>query len=641
MAQFIQPNQLSPVQGNIGNQAIVQDNSPTLDQLTTPLLQAVDMAGDIYGDARAKSITVDAIEEVDAAVAEAEKGTFTSGDKVPETLKVDQKQWDMLAAAVQSGNMSRENARLIAASRIRSRIAEEPMFANKMRKAASGVLGFNIESEAAQQYFNSFATKAQIAQQQANSVDKEKAKLMNEARRMKEVGIFNTVESGYSMLVRAEASKRKKELLENQLTVNGISSQEFASEYLQENQKTAWGMFLGEVKAFEVESGKAIDGVAFSRILDERKQLAVEEFNKAWRKGGTPLNTPEYDRALNNLTAQYTEMKEYAESYGIDNLTAVELERNVQARELYGDRFFPQMKLVVSQFGQQVASDIIKMAGMNDVQRSSMFKNNPQLKEAYELMGSDGAAFNKKMVEVTGKVIRGEPVDDESPAVVNAAAKEAHDNGSPESKKAVVEGLFTGGYMWKGLSLVANSKPIFQHPDNIKTFQSQYKEQVEPAMAIFTATVEADPTISWSVGEDGMITVTQDSAQGAMPSVAPGGLVENPREIQARLMSFRKAKQQADKLNQFAISHKNGWSRFVGENSQEYALRLEKAGREGQRAAQANQAIQVNEAANVVLSLIEQERFDEAEETYNQLREQSPLIYRDSWQRIIEQTLGE
>lgn len=643
MAQFIQPSQLPEVQGTIGQQQIVQSNKPTLDKLTTPLIGFAGEVGQEYSKNKGESLVTETLEDIDKARAVAEQGNFVAGDTVPPSVKLDQKEWNMIAGAVQAGTMSRENARLLASSRLRSRIAEEPLFAKQIRQSASGVLGFNIESEGAQQYFASFATNADIASAQASLEDKERTKKMNEARRGFEVGLFESVESGYKLIVASDVSKRRMELAEQQLTMNGMTSQEFASQFVQEEQVTAWGQTLGEIKAFEIENGKPIDAVAFNRILDERKQDAVSRFNASWRKGKAPINTPEYDRAVANVTKEYDAMKEYAEAYGIDKLTSVQIERNIQARALYGDKFFPQMKFIVQEFGQQVASDYIRLAGLNDVQRKRMFADNPRLEEAYNLLGLDSGAFNKMLADVGSRLIKGEPLVDQDPAVVDGVASLLHSSENQDTKKAAVQGLFEGGLQWKAISLLAKGSPRIEPQENRDTYKTQYEESLAPAIAQLSSEVILDPSLVIDVDDKGFITVRRDDAAvGIEPTVDPhGGLVENPQEVQRRMQNFRRAKQTADKINQFATGHQHGWSRVVGETAEQYRAKVEKLTKDG--VANATKQRQTNQSNQVefIGGLIEDGDLKAAERQYKLLQENFPSAYTMSWEDTLKAIMEE
>ena len=640
MAKFIQPQQLAQVQGSMGNQAIVQNNEPNVAQATNNLLQIADVAGDMYAKSKAQSFVTESIEDLDAARAVAEEGRFTTGDQVPEELKVDQKEWDMIAGAVQSGNMSRENARLITSSRLRSRIAQQPLFADRMRQGASAILGFNIQSEGAQQYFNSFATASSLAQERAGGVDKERAKLMNEAARLQEVGIFGSVDEGYRMLVKQSHVANRKKMASDQLELGGITAQQFATQFIAADQSSSWGETLGEIRAFETQQGKPIDGVAFSRILDERRVATVEEFNIGWQKDGAVTGTPEYNRALGNLTKEYTDMKEFAMAYGVDNLTKIELERNVQAREMYGDTFYPTMKFITETFGQQVASDVIKMSSLTDSQREYRFRNNPQLRNAFELMGSDPDTFNRTLGTVGARLVQGEDLSDVDPVIVDEAAKTLFNEGEPETQKTVIEALSGKNLIIKSLSLMANRSPRTQHADNIAKFKENYSNSLEPAIKQFTQQITANPNLTWKLNNEGMLSVEVVNTAPDINAVGAGGLMPDPVEAQSRLFQAKRAKQTADKINQFAIGHKNGWSTVVGENLEGYSDRVQKLVGSNMVDTANDRNNVVNSRLDLIVGLIQDNDVEAAERQYLDLQSSYPFVARESWSDVISGTAG-
>lgn len=639
MAQIIQPSALSPVQAGIGSQAMVQDNTPTVEGLTQNLLNSADMAADMYVESKAKSLVTETIEEIDAARAVAERGTFRAGDPVPPELQVDQQQYDMLAGAVQAGTMSRENARLIASSRLRSRIAEQPLFADRMRKAASSVIGFNIESEGAQQYFASFATNAAIGQQQEGRIDKKKREMLNEAQRFHEVGLFDSQEAAYEMLVRADAAASMKQLAADKLEMGGMTSQQFGTEFNSANQVSAWGTLIGEVRSFEIAEGKPVDGVAFSRILDERKQQAVAEFNNGWSKSA-PTGTPEYNRAIGNLTAQYDEMKDFVDTYGVDNLNKVAIERSVQAREIYGDQFFPTMKFISQNFGQQVASDVIKLSSLGASQRERMFLGNKPLRDAYELLGQDPAAFNKALGQAGVALVRGADLSKEDPVIIDAAATQLYNDGDKETQRAVVQSLFAGSLNWKGTSVAASKSPRVSDGEVVKIYKRQYEEGVVPAVKQFTDQITANPFLSWSINEAGMLNVEQVQSAPDVNRTSFGGLTTDPREAQNRLLQGKRAQQTADKLNQFAKGHKNGWSGVVGESLDQYTTRLTTLVGQGVIDSDNTKTTAVNTEIDDIVTLMENNDLDFAKRRYEKLRDYYPFDVTASWEDVLEELRG-
>jgi hypothetical protein len=644
MAQFIQSDQLAPTQGTIGNQGIVNKAptpvGPSIESATNGLLGVADMAGDIYGEIKGKAIAKESVEELDAARAEAEKMRFTSGEDVPEGLNVDQNEWDMMARAVQTGSMSREDARLIASSRIRSKIAQQPLFADRIRRAASGVVGFNIESLGAQEYFSSFATEASLAKQRSDNASSAQGKMWDRAGALAGVGMFATQQEAYTMLVKEDGYKAQKSLAENELAIKGIDSQQFATRFNNANQVSAWGTTLGEVRAFEAIEGKPIDGVAFSRIIDERKQEAIEEFNAGWSKGDSPTGTPEYNRGLAVLTNQYAEMKDFVDVYGVDNLNKVSIQRSVQAREIYGDNFFSKMKTITQNMGQQVASDVLKLSSLSTSQRERMFTGNQPLRDAYELLGQDPDTFNRTLTNTGISLMEGGDLSTQDPVILDAAATELYNSGDKETQTAVVKGLFAGALNWKGTSLAASKSPRVSDQEVVKIYKRQYEEGVVPAVKQFTDQITSNPFLSWSVDTDGMLNVEQVQSAPDVNRTSFGGLAPDPREAQNRLLQGKRAQQTADKLNQFAKGHRNGWSAVVGESLDQYTNRLTTLVGEGVVDSDNTKTTAVNTEIDDIVTLMENNDLDFAKRRYEKLRDFYPFDVTASWEDVLEDLRG-
>lgn len=635
MAQFIQANQLSPIQGSAGQFSPVVNQGPTLAEglasVTNKVGGLIDTAGNIYGQNRAESLVEEEIEQIDRARKIAEEGKFTAGDAVPESLKLDQREWDMLSTAVQSGTMSREKARLIAGSRLRSRIAEEPFFADRMRQAASGVLGFNIESEGARQYFASFPTEADIASGSGN-------KILDEYRQQAEawqaLGITESVEGGMQFLAKADQLKMQDEVITLQAEAGVRSANDMASTLISNQNSLAWGSFLGDVKATEAETGQAIKPEEFTRKLRNSKQLFKESFDEKWIRAGGDLNSEDYNRHLARIDAEYQQMEEFANEFGIDNLMKLNVERQERLFDSMGMEMFPQLTLITRTFGQNVASDLINLAATNPTKRELLMSQNPELKSAFSLMQSDPKEFSRKMMGVTTKLINGEELTDEDTPWVNAAIP-ALMNGSPETQTATIESLADAGLDWKATSVLSEKSPRQVSQDNQDYFKKQYETAFEPLAQRFAEEIAANPNLTWSVSNDGMLSVSQDSAAGAMATPGPGGLMQNPQEVQGRIVAFNRAKQLADRMNEFAKGHKKGWSRIVGENLEQFKTRLSIAVEQAK--VNADDRITA-ELSNNFLGMVESGSMDEARDYYeNTLKPRNPQMYTASFDEIIRQ----
>lgn len=631
MVQPIQSNQLSPIQGSIGQQRVVQEQGPTIGSIASNAVQqganTVDMVGDIYAKNEAQALVENTIEEVDAAVAAAERGAKenTFSKKAPQELAVNNDEWLMIQNAVASGAMTQEKARLIASSRLRTRIAEQPLFADKLRQAASGVLGFNIESEAARQYFAALPTEA--AARGGSGRQTYQQKIDEQA-----TAIANTIgvdfETARRTLVTADFAEQQKSALASQLQMGAISAQKYTSDMEVEDQKTAFATLMGEVRAFEAENGKPIDNLAFGRILDERKQVYIEQFNKGWTDANGTLNSPEYTRALTSINQRYDQYKEYIDSVGVDNITAVELERTERARQALGDQFFGPMKFVRENFGDRVMSDMVNLASLSDAQRDLVLSRSPQLQQAWQFLNGDPQRFTQTMSSAAQKMLSGQELTEVESNFADYVVKEITTTGSDESKDALVDGLFRSGLPWKGLSSISANSPRLETAERKQYFKTMFEQDLEPTLKQFAAEMTASPAFRWEVGSDGKLMVINDNPAGGLPAVAPGGLITNPAEQQRDIVAFNRAKQVADKINLFAEGLNNGWSRELNTSLGEYINLVNTSVSEAETVVQ---NLRAEQEGNRFLGLVESGQIEEAREAYSEMQSRNPALYQRSF----------
>lgn len=637
MVQPIQSNQLSPIQGSIGQQRIVQEQGPTVGAIASNAIQqgaaTVDMVGDIYAKNEANALVNETIEEVDAAIAAAEQGAkenvFTK--KTPEDLAVNNDEWTMIQNAVASGAMSQEKARLIASSRLRTRIAEQPLFADKLRQAASGVLGFNIESEAARQYFAALPTQASL--NSGSSRQTYQQKIDEQA-----TAIANTIgvdfETARRTLVTADYAEQQKSALSSQLQMGAITAQQYTSGMEVEDQKTAFATIMGEVRAFEAENGQPIDSVAFNRTLEQRKQTYIEQFNAGWTEANGTLNSPEYTRALSAINQRYDQYKEEIERIGFDNLSAIQLERTERARQALGDQYFAETKFIRETFGDRVASDIVNMAGWSESQRELHLSRSPQLRQAWDIFSGDNQKFTQAMTGAATKLMSGQPLSETEQLFVDDIAMNINRNGSDEAKDALVDGMFRSGLPWKGLSNISSNSPRLETAERKQYFKTMFEQDLEPTLKQFAAEMTSSPAFRWEVDSSGKLMVISDNPAGGLPSVAPGGLITNPAEQQRDIIAFNRAKQVADKINLFAEGLNNGWSRELNTSLGEYINVVNTTVKEAETVVQ---DLRAQQEGNRVLGLIESGRTEDAREAYSEMQSRNPARFTRSYEELAQE----
>jgi len=123
-------------------------------------------------------------------------------------------------------------------------------------------------------------------------------------------------------------------------------------------------------------------------------------------------------------------------------------------------------------------------------------------------------------------------------------------------------------------------------------------------------------------------------------AIGAGGLMPDPVEAQSRIFQAKRAKQTADKINQFAIGHKHGWSAVVGENLSGYTDRVQKLVGSSMTDTANDRNNVVNSRLDLIVGLIEDNDVDAAERQYLDLQSSYPFVARESWADVISGNVG-
>lgn len=624
MAQFIQANQLNPIQGSAGQQSVVQDQSPTLGEGISGAVQniggIVDTAGQIYGENKGKSLVNEEIENIDSAISEAESGRFGPGDDVPDSLKLDQQQWDMLSSAVRSGTMSQDRARLIAASRLRSRISEEPFFADRMRKAASGVLGFNIESEAAQQYFASFPTRGQLAEGDVqNKKIQEMQQFAEEESRL--TGI--PADKIYRQMWSLETAERNKEIATLRREQNLITDTEMFTEFNTNNAKTAFTGVLGDLKSVYDEEG-SVKPEVYNKAFADAQQQEMQELAQIW-KGDQ--SDPAYARAQSVIQERYDGYRTLLEAVDYDKLNQITIDRNSNERTIFTDKTFADVKMINEVAGQEgVKAYFDSMSGdMNETQRRQLFERFPILKRLHSLANSSSEELSGRLKETSRKVLTDEPLNESDEEVLDPVVTDIHKNGSDEVKTRVFDKLVRDGKKYKMASIVVNGPPGATSTDNIANVKRMYDEELPDMVTTLARQVEqfgsevnrfGEPAVSMEIDNKGNIVVNS-----LRPMSMPEGKLSELRNT-------------ASKINQFNKAHRNNWSLELGESADEYRVRVDRLVDEGR--GQASAVIKATAQDNFA-KFTNAGAEDKARQAYEAMREENPEAFTTPFETIYEE----
>lgn len=623
MAQFIQSDRMAPIQGSAGDQSPVIDQGPTLAEGVAQVGSTIDTLGSIYSNNKAKSLATEEIENIDAAIARAESGEFAPGDDVPESIKLDQKEWDILSTAVINGEMSREKARLIASSRLRTRISEEPFFADRMRRAASGVLGFNIESEAAQQYFASLPTEAGLAQQRGSDQNKKIIEMQQFAEEESRLtGI--PADKIYRQMWQLEAAERNKEMAINRREAGLASDQETFTEFNRENARTAFTGVMGNLKTIYDQEG-SVKPEVYNQALSDAKAQELQELSQVWQGDQTAA---EYARAQAVIENRYDSYRSILEAVDYDKLNKIIIDRNANERAIFTDQMFSDVKMINDVAGQEgVKAYFDSMSPRyNETQRRQLFEQFPILKRLHSLQNASPGELADRLNTTSRKMITGEPFDEQDEEVLDVAAAQLHDKAEDNSiKTKVFDRLAKDGKKYKAISIAVKASPNVTSSENIANVRRAYQEEMPDMIKTVSRQVAALGQDVNDLGEPAVKLEMDNKGNFVVESLRPLSLP------QGKLNELRNT---VAKINQFNKAHNNNWSAELGESKQDYVVKARQFMEEGQRMGLAEiNATQQDSFAKAVNAGAE----NRARELYEQMRESNPDVFTSDFETIFNE----
>jgi len=575
---LIQGGQMPQLQGSIGSQSIIQDTAPSAGDLVKGLTNiaadTLDTASTIVAEDRAKELVQEETANIDKAIAEAEKldPNTEASTAVPSSVQMAQEEWDLLSQAVRTGQMSQDRAELIASSRLRSRIAKEPLFARQMRKAASGVLGFNIESTPAQQYFASFPSRAEIAK---NSKNEYLAKI--EEKAAAQAKYLNVpFEEARETLLRLDRNKQQLELLETQKQTGAITASEWASEISKVDSDQAFTGILTQIQAATVE-GAPIDNVVVGNQIETRKQEFLTNLRTQY---DGDITSPEFKRVEDAAIARYDGYKTFVDSVGVDNLTEVGLARAENLRKQIGDQFFADIQIMNSVGGQELVRQyfVFNSGDLNETQKAQMLKRFPMLGRLGNISGASPQQLKKMLANTSVKILTDQPLTEEDKQLIDPVATEIYDKGDEKSQVKVIERLRDNSMKFKGASLVLSKSPSDTSIDNI-TFTKDTFESDVPAIInnIGRTLARFDGGLEPYTRQDGTIGIKlradYNPAGGINlnnASYVPGSSATRKEALKA----LEDINVQLSKIQPFFKGMDKGWGKILGTNKEDFKIRV-------------------------------------------------------------------
>lgn len=567
----------------IGNQQVVQNTSPTMGDIFAQGIKGtenmVNVAASMYAENQAESIVNASIEDIEAA-----QGAVQDWMEVPESfraaevnregLNVDDSEFKLIEAAVRSGGMTRDRARLIASSRLKARIAEAPFAAEQLRQAASNIVGFNIQSEPARQYFAAFPERGSSSSQTALQ------KLQDEAQA---ISTLTGAPIDYVMgqMGQRELAKLNQEATNELAQLGLITSAEAASRFHQDDAKSAIGDIFVEI-ARAREAGETIDNVLVGNAIRMRKELSLRNFDAAYTAAGGIIGSEDYQRQRKTFDDRYNGFNDMIEAVGFDNLTQIGLDRVNRWIEGEAQENFSDLMILSRGAGQQVAADLVALkTNTNPTQLQSLIQRNPVLGRAFEFMDSDYDVFRQKMNSVSTQVFTGGDVAPEDELLADGIRAQEFATGSEEGRQHIFKLLADEGREIKALSLSTTRRAAAASEDERNLYKLEYENNVPAYLTnigtiLARANAEAAPRLDRS-------TFRFDSQRRAAEANGVYSIRQSPNGrlvVDVNAPNFvdpsttEEIKLQVERLNMFTRSMDKGWGSVVNTNKQEWLTRV-------------------------------------------------------------------
>lgn len=455
----------------IGDQRVLkQDQShiASIGRAVDTAFQSFDEIGTAVGKQKAKDLVASAQAEVDAALAgEEEELTFGDDSALNEVASKAAR----YERGVSQGSISRETARLHVANAVTKGIEENPLFANKIRKAATNLLGFNPESEGVRQFFGAFqpagtTSKLSAREKQAQFMaDNSNGKLSLSASR--------------HLIAQAEEVGLRKQLNQDRLALGDVSADQFLAESSIDDDIEGTQAIFGDALRLTNE-GEEINADTWAQLAAKRENAFVAATLQQYRDSGIAISSAQEAKVRENAKGRYDRLSEQLSRFDQGFLNKQNLDRLVTAQKLFGAKAMPVFSTLVNSFGDRIGSQILDLyanAAGKPERLEAALGANPALVPFVTMLKQDPKGFTDRMNQSLLK-LNGTSSDDLSPEDVgfidlflNTTVKKA----APKDRATVIEKLANMGVPTKAASVLAQSGRTAATPEEIAFMKREWE----------------------------------------------------------------------------------------------------------------------------------------------------------------------
>jgi len=350
----------------IGNQQIINrdtSGSGALVGVANQVARGIDKFGDVSAKSTASTLVPDAQARVQREQLESDELGVLSGMTDLNEAEIARKT-ALLDRGVKAGRLTRENARLRVANLVTQAIEEQPMFQDKIRKAASSLLGFNPEAEGVRQFFGSFQPQGQV-RKDPNLVQAEFMASQN----------FGTVETNLKTIAQSQSLALQKKIATDQLVLGNLSADKYFTQTTVADTIKSQNTIMSTVKQL-ADDGQVVDENVWGQTINAERDSSWNAFFTVLKANNKVPNDETLTRLRASHDARYERIFESVKKFDSSFLTKQNLERLQVAQQAFAAEAFPVMTFLTNAYGDRLAGqflDMIKDANGNQKQLEEIF----------------------------------------------------------------------------------------------------------------------------------------------------------------------------------------------------------------------------------------------------------------------------
>lgn len=557
MTSFVQQVE-GPQAASIGNQQIVQKDSSHINTLARGInsgIQAIDTIAGAVGEVKARDLVSKAQQQLDTevnasdqAVRDAEIALNTlSDDAAADEI---QRKTASYERAIAQGKITRENARLRVADLVTKGIEESPFIADKIRRSASRLLGFDPTAEATQQFFGGFQPKG--SGQSRTSAFETKAQFLAANTNM------NIQQAREKIAIDEELALRKS-TAQSRVELGAIANDQFIAERDSIDQIEGVGSVLGGLLQLQRE-GQTIDSNAINQQILVQEQAYIAAVETEAREAGRPLTTDQLSKLRSTAADRYDALRGQLESFDTLVTDKKFLERVVTANKIFGTKAMPNFAFLVDFAGERTASSLIDLyanvAG-NPERLRAVLDSNPAMRRFIPILEANPDEFSRMLNNTVTKLADPAAVmDEEDAALTDFFLGQVGNNLPPTEHETVVEMLASKGAGAKAISSISSRGRNIATPREVEYTKGEWElaqdilpDEIRAAIdAGNQAVARSNQGVSISVNEAGLLSLDKFKPDGS----------PDPQRF------LHPAYNSVQKINQFLKMSDKGWGKDLG-----------------------------------------------------------------------------